>query len=113
MAVQIDRDSTEYLYIGWTGDVPSISAEVAFMTAGARPTVTDWEPAIIVTGAHALWADAVASGVTGDYYVAILVGSYGGNTVVLSGPAAYQPWCRVTDVTERPVRIAPVTVEVL
>lgn len=111
--MQIDRDSTEYLYTGWTGDPPSVGAEVAFKAAGARPTEPDWETAIVVTDVHALWDDAVASGVQGDYYVAILVGSFGGNTVVLTGPAAYQPWNRLTDATERPVRIAPVTVEVL
>ena len=111
--MEIDRDSTEYLYIGWTGTPPSVSAEIAFLSAGVRPTESDWEDAIIVDDAHALWLDAVASGVSGDYYAAILVGSFNGNTVVLSGPAAYQPWCRLTDTTERPVRIAPVTVEVI
>lgn len=111
--MEIDRDSTEYLYIGWTGDPPSVGAEVAFMDAGDRPTEPDWQEALIVDDVHALWADAVASGVTGDYYVAILVGSFGGNTVVLTGATAYQPWNRLTDTTERPIRIAPVTVEVL
>lgn len=110
--MEIDRDSTEYLYFGWTGDTPFAGAEVAFMSAGARPTEPDWETAIVVTEVHALWADAVASGVQGDYYIAILVGSFGGNTVVLTAATDYQPWNRLTDVTERPVRIAPITVEV-
>jgi hypothetical protein len=111
--MQIDRDSTEYLYFGWTGDPPSVGAEVAFMDAGQRPDTGDWKTALIVNDAHALWQDAVNSEVTGDYYVAILVGSFGGNTVVLTGATSYQPWNRLTDATERPVRIAPVTVEVL
>lgn len=111
--MEIDRDSTEYLYFGWTGNPPSVGAEVAFLAAGVRPTEPDWKDAIIVDDVHTLWTDAVASGVEGDYYVAILVGSFGGNTVVLTGPADYQPWNRLTDTTERPVRIAPVTVEVI
>ena len=111
--MQIDRDSTEFLYFGWTGDPPSVGAEVAFMDAGDRPIEADWKEGIVVTGVHNLWADAVASGVKGDYYVAILVGSFNGNTVVLIGGQAYQPWNRLTDTTERPVRIAPITVEVL
>lgn len=111
--MEIDRDSTEYLYFGWTGDPPSVGAEVAFLDAGVRPTEPDWKEGIVVDDVHALWADAVASGVAGDYYVAILVGSFGGNEVVLTGPDSYQPWNRLTDVTERPVRIAPITVEVL
>jgi hypothetical protein len=112
--MQIDRSSTEYLYIGVTGDVPSVSAEVAFVIPPARPAGGDWDTAIIVgSNAHALWDDAQASGVTGDYYVAILVGSFGGGTVVLTGPADYQAWLRLTDTTEQPVRIAPATVEVL
>lgn len=111
--MEIDRDSTEYLYFGWTGDPPSVGAEVAFLTSGVRPIEADWENAIIVNDQHVLWNDAVASGVTGDYYIAILVGSFGGNPVVLTGETDYQPWNRLTDVTERPVRIAPISVEVL
>lgn len=111
--MQIDRDSTEYLYFGVTGTPPSVSAEVAFMVAPARPTAPDWEAAIIVPNdAHALWDDALASGVSGNYFIAILVGSFGGGTVVLT-PDDYQPWVRLTDTTEQPVRIAPVSVEVL
>jgi hypothetical protein len=112
--MEIDRDSTEYLYFGWSGDPPAVGAEVAFMAAAARPTEGDWDDAIVVDSqSHELWDDAVASGVQGDYYVAILVGSFGGNTVVLTGATAYQPWNRLTDTTERPIRVAPVTVEVL
>lgn len=110
--MQIDRDSTEYLFIGVTGDVPSVSAEVAFLAAAARPTEPDWETATLVdSDVHALWADAVASGVTGDYYVARLVGPFNANDVVLTA-GDYQCWVRLTDTVERPVRIAPAAVEV-
>jgi hypothetical protein len=112
MTLVIQRETTEYLFFGVTGDPPQTSAEVAFLDAGVRPT-TEWETAIIVdTSGHALWDDAQASGVTGDYFVAILVGSFGGNTVVLTGPALYQPWLQLTDVVERPVRISPEMVDV-
>jgi hypothetical protein len=111
--LQIDRDSTEYLYFGVTGDVPSVSAEVAFMVPPARPTGGDWEPATLVPdNLHSLWNDAVASGVSGNYFVAILVGAFGGGTVVLT-VESYQAWLRLTDTVEQPVRIAPVTVEVV
>jgi hypothetical protein len=111
--MQIDRDSTEYLYVGVTGDVPSVSAQVAFLAPAARPTEPDWETATIVDdNLDPLWDDAVASGVTGDYFLARLVGSYGANDVVLTA-GDYQCWVRLTDTTERPVRIAPAAVEVL
>lgn len=107
MTLTMQDLSTEYLFIGVTGDVPETGAEVAFKTAGSDPSESDWETAILVSNTgHTLWADAAASGATGDYYVAILVGSFGGNTVA---PTAgnYQVWLRLTDTTERPVRIAP------
>ncbi len=111
--MEIDRDSTEYLYFGVTGDVPATSAEVAFLAPAVRPTEPDWNAAILVPDSgHALWADAQASGVTGDYFVAVLVGSFGGGTVTLT-QGDYQAWLRLTDTIERPVRIAPVAVEVL
>lgn len=109
--MEIDRASTEFLYFGVTGDQPD-TAEVAFMAAGARPTSTDWHSAIIVgDSTHALWADAQASGVAGDYYLARLVGPYN-NTLVLD-PDDYQPWGQLTGPIERPVRIFPVAVTVL
>jgi len=111
--MQIDRDSTEYLFIGVTGEVPSVGAEVAFKTAAARPESGDWETALLVEDSgDALWADAQASGVTGDYFVARLVGPFNSNDVVLTA-GDYQVWLRLTDTTERPVRIAPAAVEVL
>jgi hypothetical protein len=111
MAVTLQRESTEYVYFGFTGDVPATGAEVAFLAAGTRPT-TEWKTAIVVNNSgHALWNDAQASGVTGDYFIARLVGSFGANDLVLS-PGDYQPWVRLTDTTERPVRIAPVTVTI-
>jgi len=111
--MEIDRDSTEYLYIGVSGDIPSVSAEVAFVTPPARPGVGDWDPAVIVNNSgHPLWTDAVASGVTGSFYVAILVGSFGtGGVELVSGD--YQAWLRLTDTVEQPVRVAPAAVEVL
>ena len=112
MAAILQVESTEYVYIGLTGDIPSVGAEVCFLGAGIRPT-TEWDTAIVVNDSgHALWADAQASGVTGSYYVARLVGSYLGAGEVLSA-GDYQCWVRLTDAVERPVLIAPeaVTIE--
>lgn len=111
MAITLQRETTEYVYMGFTGTVPSVGAEVAFLAAGVRPS-TEWTAATLVNNnTHPLWNDAVASGVTGNYYVARLVGSFGGTGVVLT-PGDYQPWVRLTGATERPVRIAPVTVTI-
>jgi len=112
MSVVLQRESTEYIYVGVTGDVPSVGAELALMAAGDRPESGDWETATVVDDSgDPLWDDAVASGVIGDYFVALLVGSFGGNPVTPSA-GDYQVWLRVTDATERPVRIAPVALEV-
>ncbi len=108
--VAIERESTEYLYIGITGDQPSTDQEVAFLTAGVRPTSTDWEPAILVDSQHALYTKASALA-TGDYFLAVLIGDFDPSGVVLS-TGDYQIWVRLTDTTERPVRIAPVSLEV-
>lgn len=111
--MEIQRETTEYLFLGITGTVPATSAEVAFLAAAERPIEDDWESATIVdTDAHALWADALASGVTGDFYLARLVGEFNENTVILTA-GDYQVWVRLTDTSERPVRIAPVALEVL
>lgn len=111
MAITLQRESTEYVYMGFTGAVPSVGAEVAFLAAGVRPT-TEWKAGVVVNNSgHALWADAIASGITGTYYVARLIGSFGGNDLVLTA-GDYQPWVRLTDVTERPVRIAPVALTI-
>lgn len=111
--MEIDRDSTEYLYIGVTGEPPSVGAEVAFKAANVRPESGDWETAIVVEDSgDALWDDAVASGVSGDYFVARLVGPFNSNDVVLTA-GDYQCWVRLTDTTERPIRIAPAAVEVV
>lgn len=113
MAVSIERESTEYLFTGITGYVPSVSAEVTFLSAGVRPTEPDWEVAVLVdTDSHLLWNDAVAAVGVADYYVGILVGSFGGTGVVLA-QGSYQEWLRLTDAVERPVRIAPEMVNVL
>lgn len=111
MAITLQRESTEFVFIGVTGVVPSGGAEVAFLSAEERPT-TEWKAAIVVADdGHALWADAQASGATGDYFIARLVGAFGGNDLTLI-PGDYQSWLRLSDVTEQPVRIAPVALTV-
>ncbi len=107
----LQRESTEYVYVGVTGSAPTGACDVAFLPAGQRPVDTDWSAATVVTDTHPLWADATSSGVAGDYYLARLVGSYGTGGVVLA-PADYQMWIRVVGGAERPVRIAPVAVTV-
>lgn len=112
MAIEVERESTEYLYLGITGAIPATGAEMAFLTAGSRPESGDWKAAVLIdSDVHALWAEAVASGVTGDYYVARLIGGFGGNDVTLTA-GDYQVWVRVTDTTEQPVKIAPVALTV-
>lgn len=112
MSTTLERESTEYLYIGVTGDPPSVGADVAYLVSGVRPTVDDWHEAVVVgDSGHALWADAVASKAAGDYYVARLVGPY--NNDLILPPGDYQPWLRLTDAVEQPVRIAPVSLEIL
>lgn len=109
--VDIQLESTEYVYVGLTGGIPSVSAEVAFLTAGIRPT-TEWSAAEIVDDQHALWADAQASGLPGDYYLARLIGSFGTGGLELTA-GDYQPWVRLTDAVEQPVLIAPNTLTVV
>lgn len=112
MSIQMEQESTEYVYVGVSGTAPN-SAEAAFLEAGIRPQESDWETATLVTSeASPLYDDAVASGVIGDYYVAILVGSYGGTGIELT-IGDYQEWLRLTGDVERPVRIAPVTLEIV
>jgi hypothetical protein len=112
MAVAMERESTEYIYVGITGNVPATGVEMAFLTAGVRPTSPDWETAVLIgSDVHALWNEAVASGVTGDYFAACLIGAFGGGTVTLSA-GDYQVWLRITDTTEQPVKIAPVVLTV-
>lgn len=111
MALTIQAQSTEYIYIGVTGSVPATGADVACVAAGVDPVSGDWKTGTVVNNAHALWDDAVASGATGDFYVALLIGAFGGNTVTYS-EGDYTVWLRLTDTTEQPVRIAPVTLTV-
>lgn|SRR5690606_33989625 len=112
MAITLQQETTEYIYVGVTGTPPSDGGELAFLAAGSRPQEQDWEEAELVSGeGHPLWDDARASGAAGDYYVAVLVGGYQNAGVVLS-PGDYQVWVRLTDTTERPVRIAPEALEV-
>ncbi len=112
MAVAIERETTEYVFIGVTGTVPATGVEVAFLAAGVRPTGGDWETAVLINDSgHALWTEALGSGVTGDYFIGILVGAFGGGTVTLVA-GDYQVWIRITDTTEQPVKIAPVVLTV-
>lgn len=106
--ITLQRETTEYVYLGITGDVPASDTEVAFLAPASRPEEADWETAILIEDdSNPLWADATGSGATGDYFLARLVGSFGENDVVLT-PGDYQVWVRLTDTVERPVRIAPV-----
>ena len=109
MSVTLQRESTEFVYVGVTGDVPSGSVEVAFLEAASRPTSGEWETAIKVDDElHSLWSDASSSAASGEWYAAILVGDYGTEGIVLA-EGDYQVWLRFTDSDERPVRIAPTT----
>lgn len=111
MTATLQRESTEYVYIGVTGDIPSVGAEVAFLDAGTRPT-TEWSTAIIVDDdQHVLWDDAIASGATGNYFLARLIGSFGSGGVELT-QGTYQAWVRLTDTDEQPVLIAPEAVDI-
>jgi len=113
MSLILQRETTEYVYIGVTGDKVSGVAEVAFLDAAQRPTESDWSEAIKVEDdTHPLWADAFASEVEGDWYIARLVGTFGAGGGLDLAPGPYQPWSRLTDDIERPVRIAPVTLEI-
>lgn len=116
MSIQLDTDSTEYIYLGITGTAPSVSAEMAFLAAGTRPSSGDWNLVVIVAdSSDPLWADAVASGATGSYYLAQLIGSFVGTSGIVGITLAvgdYQVWLRLTGDIERPVRIAPVTMEI-
>lgn len=112
MTLVLQRETTEYVYIGITGSTVSGEVEVAFTTPDMRPAGGDWYSAEkIEDDTHALWDDAQGSGVEGDWYIARLVGEYQNNEVVLD-PEDYQVWVRLTDDAERPVRIAPVVLEI-
>lgn len=105
-------ESTEYLFIAVEGDVPT-TAEIAFAAPGQRPQEQDWHGAEIVADASdPLWGGATSTGLRGDYYVALLVGPYGGSSVTVS-VGDYQVWVRLTRDPERPVRIAPIALEVV
>jgi len=112
MALTIERESTEYLYVGVTGTVVTGAVEVAFLDAAVRPVTADWETATKVTDGDLFWADAQTSG-PGDWYIAKLVGPFGDGTANLELTSGdYQAWIRATDNTERPVRmVGQVTVE--
>ena len=112
MSLVMQRETTEYVYIGVEGDTVSGDVEVAFLDAEQRPDTGDWSAAEKVdSDSHDLWDDAQSSGVAGDWYAARLIGDFGTGGLELT-PGDYQVWLRLTDDTERPVRIAPVTVEI-
>ena len=110
MSLFIQRETTEYLYFGVTGDEPSQGAEVAILAPGQRPDELDWEAAIVVNDQHDLWDDAQGAGVPGSYFIARLIGPWNNN--VNPGQGDYQVWLRLTDTDERPIRIAPVALEI-
>lgn len=106
MALQSYVISTDYLYFGVTGGVPSGDAQVAFIatSVGTPPAELDWKTAIKVESDHALYADAsTRSGLEGDWFVAILLGAFGTGGVELTANT-YDVYVRLTDVTEQPVR---------
>lgn len=111
MTLVMQRESTEFIYLGVAGAVPSVGAECAFLVAGVRPTSGDWKTATVVQSGDPLYANAVASGATGAYFVAIRIGAFSGGTVVLT-PNDYQIWMRLTDAVEQPVRIAAEALEI-
>lgn len=116
MSITMEAQSTEYIYTGVTGTPPT-TAEVAFVAAGVAPASGDWHAATLITAQNdPLWDDAQASGVKGDYYLAILIGSFTGTSGVTPLTLAagdWQEWLRLTGATERPVRVAPVTVTIV
>lgn len=111
--ISMQRESTEYIYIGITGDQPADDQEVAFLSAGVRPSSSDWVSAVLVgDDTSPLWDDASSAGITGDYFIARLVGAFGTNDVVLN-PGDYTVWIRLTDAVEQPVRIAPIALTIV
>jgi hypothetical protein len=111
MTLVMQRESTEYIYLGVAGNVPSVGAECAFLIAGVRPTSGDWKTAIVVQNGDPLWASALSTGIVGAYYVAIKIGAFSGGTVILT-QGDYQIWVRLTDSAEQPVRIAAEALEI-
>lgn len=111
MTLVMQRESTEYIYLGVAGEVPSAGGKCAFLAAGVRPTSGDWKTATIVVNGDPLYAAAVASGATGNYYVAIRIGAFASGAVVLTA-GDYQVWVQLTDTVEQPVRIAPEVLEI-
>jgi hypothetical protein len=106
MATTQQVESTQYNYCGLTGNAPN-TAEVAYLPAGTRPTEDDWNDAVLVTSnSNPLWAEAIASGAKGAYFVARLVGAFNSNDLTLAG-GSYQEWLRLTGTDEQKVFIAP------
>jgi hypothetical protein len=115
MTLEQERESTEYMFTGWTGAPPATGAKVAFLDAAVRPASdgSDWHDGIVVTSAHALWADAQRTGLAGAYYVAILVGPRTGVGALSVAAGDYQRWEQLTDTVEQPVRRCPEAVTIL
>ncbi len=112
MSITLQRETTEYVYVGIQGSTVTGDVEMAFLEAGLRPDTVDWHSSVKVEDDQSpLWEDAQTSGIDGDWFVACLVGEFGTGGKVLT-PGDYQPWVRLTDDVERPVRITPVTVEI-
>ena len=110
--LSMQRETTEYIYIGINGDVPTNDVEFAFLDAGQRPSESDWHTAVKISDEeHSLWDAADSSTSRGEWFAALLIGEFG-NTGLELDPGAYQVWVRFTDDIERPVRIVPTTLEV-
>jgi hypothetical protein len=112
MSLVLQRETTEYIYFGVEGPIVTGAVELAFLAAGVRPEVADWETAIKINNdGHDLWTDASTAGLEGDWFIGILIRDFGTEGLVLAA-GDYQPWIRLTDAVERPVRLAPVTLEI-
>lgn len=112
MAIELQRETTEYLFFAFDADTPSGAKEVAFAVPPARPD-TWHEFEFIEDDQHALWGKAVAAvGPGHDFYGAILVGDFGGNPLVLApeDDPGHQGYTRLTNTPTRPVRRLPVGV---
>lgn len=100
--------SREYLYFPFAEmnfDVDDLTFQkVAFTDEGVEPTDPDWQDAIVVNSAHALFQPTIGEG------LAILVGPTRGDSVTTFDPpdGDSQVWIdvKVTGSDERVVRVA-------
>lgn len=100
--MRLDRETTEYVFWGVTGDVPEGDVQVAILPPDQRPSEGDYFTAQKVNSNHNLWGAAQKANPDFDWYTARLVGPWNNDVVLTQG--VYQVWLRFTDLTERPVR---------